>query len=310
MIAGRVAGHEAVAVKGWWRANKWLLMRRTAQLSFLGVFLLGPWAGIWIVKGNLASSLTLEVLPLTDPYVALQSLVAGHVLESTALLGALIVAAIYLVIGGRMYCSWVCPVNIVADTAAWLHERLRLPRGWRPTRVTRLWVLGMTLVAAAVTGTIAWELVNPVSMLQRGIIFGLGWAWTIVLAVFLFDLFVSRNGWCGYVCPVGAFYGLLGSVSVLRVSATARRVCDDCMDCYAVCPEPHVITPALKGEQKGIGPVILSRDCTNCGRCIDVCPRDVYAFGNRFRNDVARLARMAATGPGGSSPSPVGLEYK
>ena len=52
--------------------------RRFSQLSILALFLLGPWFGLWIVKGNLNSSLTLDVLPLTDPYVLLQSLVAGY----------------------------------------------------------------------------------------------------------------------------------------------------------------------------------------------------------------------------------------
>jgi ferredoxin-type protein NapH len=33
---------------------------------------------VWIVKGNLAYSLTLDTLPLTDPYVLLQSLLAGN----------------------------------------------------------------------------------------------------------------------------------------------------------------------------------------------------------------------------------------
>ena len=35
----------------------------------------GRWFGLWIVKGNLNYSYTLDVLPLTDPYVLLQSLV-------------------------------------------------------------------------------------------------------------------------------------------------------------------------------------------------------------------------------------------
>jgi len=54
------------------------------------------------------------------------------------------------------------------------------------------------------------------------------------------------------------------------------------MECYEVCPEAHVLPPALKGEKKGIGPVILSGDCTNCGRCVDVCSKDVFGFGWRF----------------------------
>jgi ferredoxin-type protein NapH len=139
----------------------------------------------------------------------------------------------------------------------------------------------MTLVAALVSGTIVWELVNPVSMLHRGLIFGIGMTWTIILAIFLFDLLVSQNGWCGHVCPMGAFYSLLGKWSPLRVAAARRLECNDCMDCYAVCPEPQVIKPALKGDATGAGPVILSPNCTNCGRCIDVCNKDVFRFGLR-----------------------------
>jgi ferredoxin-type protein NapH len=51
-----------------------------------------------------------------------------------------------------------------------------------------------------------------------------------------------------------------------------------------VCPEPLVIKPALKGADHGIGPVILSPNCTNCGRCIDVCSKDVFVFATRFSN--------------------------
>ena len=65
-------GHEAVEVKGWLRAHKWLLLRRASQLGILALFLVGPWLGWWIVKGNLASSLTLGVLPLTDPFLIAQ----------------------------------------------------------------------------------------------------------------------------------------------------------------------------------------------------------------------------------------------
>ncbi|MGI9384007.1 MAG: quinol dehydrogenase ferredoxin subunit NapH [Methyloligellaceae bacterium] len=279
--AGTASAVPAGREKGWWEAHKWLLLRRLSQLIVLGVFLVGPLTGFWLVKGNLTSSLTLETLPLTDPYVLIQSLVAGHWPELTAVVGALIVAAVYAIIGGRVYCSWVCPVNPVTDLAHWLREQLGLQKGWQPKRNTRFWVLAMTIAVAAATGTIAWELVNPVSMVHRGIIFGMGFAWSVVLAVFLFDLFVARHGWCGHLCPVGAFYGLLGTGSLVRVSAFQRADCDDCMDCYAVCPEPHVITPALKGADKGTSPVILSRDCTNCGRCIDVCSQDVFRFALR-----------------------------
>ena len=280
-------GAEAVQEKGWLRAHKWLILRRISQFGILALFLLGPLAGIWIVKGNLNYSYTLNFLPLTDPYVALQSLMTGHVPEMLGLIGIAVVLVFYLLVGGRVYCSWVCPVNIVTDAAGWLRDRLGIKGGSSLSRNTRYWILAMTLLGSALTGVVLWELINPVSMLHRGLVFGLGAAWTVVLAVFLFDLFVMTRGWCGRLCPVGAFYSLLGRWSPLRVSAPRRAACNDCMDCFEVCPEPQVIRPALKGEDKGIGPVILAANCTNCGRCIDVCSKDVFAYDLRFNNQVS-----------------------
>lgn len=258
--------------------GKWLLLRRLSQLGILGLFLLGPLGGIWVVTGNLNSSLTLKTLPLTDPLYLLQVLATGHVPYRSAWIGAAIVLAFYLLVGGRVFCGWVCPMNIVTDTAAWLRAKLRIKGGVRIPRKLRLWVLGGILVLTAVSGTLAWELLNPVSMLHRGLIFGMGWGWLIILAVFLFDVFCSQRAWCGHLCPVGAFYGLLGKASPIHVSADKRSACNDCMDCFAVCPEPQVITPALRGAAKQVGPLINDVDCSKCGRCIDVCGKDVFHF--------------------------------
>ncbi len=280
----RNPGQEAVEAKGWLAANRWLILRRTSQLGLLLLFLLGPWFDIWIVKGNLASSLTLNTLPLTDPLLLLQELLAGQWPVSTAFIGAAIVLTFYFLVGGRVYCSWVCPVNLVTDSADWLRRRLGLRGGARFERATRYWMLGAVLMLALVTGTLAWEWINPVSMVFRGLIFGMGLAWFMVAAIFVFDLAVSRRGWCSHLCPAGAFYGLLGRGALLRVTADRREACDDCLDCFVVCPEQQVIRPALKGTGKGIGPVILSGECTNCGRCIDVCAQDVFHFTTRFNN--------------------------
>jgi ferredoxin-type protein NapH len=289
-------GAEAIAAKGWLAAHKWLLLRRSSQFGILLLFLIGPWFGIWIVKGNLNFSYTLNFLPLTDPYVILQSLLARQMPEKLALTGAAIVLTFYLLVGGRSYCSWVCPVNLLTDLAYWLRVRLGLKGSAHISRPTRYWMLGMTLVVGVATGSIAWEMVNPVSMMHRGLIFGLGLAWAVLLAVFLFDLFVMRHGWCGHLCPVGAFYSLVGRVAVVRIKLPARAACNDCMDCFAVCPEPQVIRPALKAVA-GTPPLILEANCTNCGRCIDVCSKDVFAFGTRFNTSVLPATGIAQAAP-------------
>lgn len=279
-----VVGAEAIATKGWLKAHQWLILRRVSQLSILALFLIGPLAGIWIVKGNLAASMTLDVLPLTDPHVLLQSALSGVVPELSAIIGVVIVIAFYLLVGGRVYCSWVCPVNMVTDAAAWLRRKLGIKTASQIARSTRYWMLGLTLILPLLTGSLVWELFNPVSMLFRGIVFGMGLAWILIVGVFLFDLLIAKDGWCGRLCPVGAFYSLLGAGSAVRIVAVQRENCNDCMDCFVICPEKQVIKPALKGAEHGIGPVILSANCTNCGRCIDVCAKDVFQFGSRFNN--------------------------
>lgn len=261
------------------KSPKWLLARRAVQAAIIAAFVSGPLAGMWIAKGNMASSLTFGILPLTDPLVLAQSLLAGHWPGRDAWIGAVLVLAAYLLVGGRTYCGWVCPINPITDLAAWLRNRLGLRDRPGLPRSTRLWVLAGVLLAAALSGTILWEGINPVTLVSRALVGGSVLAGCgAALAVFALDLGVIAGGWCGRLCPVGAFYNLLGRVSPLRVSAAGRASCDDCMECFTVCPERQSLIPALRGET----PLVPSGDCTNCGRCIDVCHQDVFRFAFRF----------------------------
>lgn len=289
----------AATRRGWVFAHRYWLARRASQLLVLLIFLVGPWFGIWIARGNFASSEILGVLPLADPFIFLQSIAAGHRPIMLAVIGVLTIVAFYFVVGGRAYCSWVCPVNVVTDTAYWLREKLGLTRDRKLDKRTRIWIMVAALLASAASGTIAWEFLNPVSLLQRGIIFGIGAGWGIIAAVFMLDLFVTRRGWCSHLCPVGAFYGLIGATSLVRVSAINRTACTDCGACFKACPEPHVITPALKGTGTYL---ILSGDCTNCGACMDSCYIDVFEYGNRFspRHEPSRYIIEEAAAAGGA----------
>ncbi|MDR2207523.1 MAG: quinol dehydrogenase ferredoxin subunit NapH [Azoarcus sp.] len=242
-----------------------------------------PSTDIWIIKGNLSSSLVLDTVPLTDPYIFLQMLAAKFLpaLSATVITGVIILLAFYLLVGGRVFCSWVCPVNMITDAAAWTRRRLGIKSNHAPPSNTRYWFLAGTLVAAFVTGTLAMEWVNPVSITHRGLFFGMGAGIWFLVALFLYDAFVASRGWCGHLCPMGAFYSLLGKTALLRVAAPKRDACDDCMDCFVICPEPQVIRPALKKAGQD-SPVILDSRCTNCGRCIDVCGKQVFRLTHRF----------------------------
>lgn len=276
-------GQDAIKAKGWLLAHRWLILRRMSQLSVLGIFLLGPVFSIWIIKGNMSASLILDVLPLTDPFVFLQTLFSRHLVELNLVFGALLVSLFYLIVGGRVYCSWVCPINIVTDLADWLRRSLYIKTQLSFSRYTRYAFLVAIMLLAFSSGILIWELFNPVTMLQRELIFTMGVSGVLVTAIFILDAFVSRRAWCGHLCPMGAFYSLLGRYSLLKVNTLNRENCNDCMDCYVVCPEPQVIKPALKGKHDS-SILIHSGLCTNCGRCIDVCAKDVFSIKHRFIN--------------------------
>lgn len=110
------AGNDAIRELGWWRAHRFLILRRLCQLSIIGLFMMGPTWGI--LQGNLSSSMLLDTVPLSDPLLVLQTLATGHWPEVNALIGVTIVVVFYALLAPRAFCAWVCPLNIVTDMAA------------------------------------------------------------------------------------------------------------------------------------------------------------------------------------------------
>ncbi|WGE56994.1 quinol dehydrogenase ferredoxin subunit NapH [Actinobacillus equuli] len=279
------AGLEARQKLGWWRAYRFLILRRLSQLSIILMFLSGPFWNVWILKGNYSGSMLFDSVPMSDPLMTAESLVTGYLPEWTTILGALIIVAFYAIVASKAFCSWVCPMNMVTDTAAWLRRKLGIRQSAKISRNLRYAILAMILVGSAISGTLLWEWINPVAALGRVFVFGLGATVWLVAIIFLFDLLVVEHGWCGHLCPIGATYALIGAKSVVKVNVVDRNRCDRCMDCYNVCPEPQVLRVPLHGKPED-STVVLSKDCISCGRCIDVCAEQVFAFGTRFQGSI------------------------
>ncbi len=263
---------------------RYLILRRVVQLGVLLLFfgtLHWGWTlfGEPLLSGNLSSSMVVGQVPLADPFAVLQMLLTGHLLQPEVLLGAGLILGFFLVVGGRVWCSWVCPVNVVTDFAGFLHVRTWRKNLFGLPRSLRYWVLAMALLLTIVLGLPAFEWVSPIGATHREIIYGFGLGWTALLGILLFDWFVVKHGWCGHLCPLGAFYSLLArKTAQLRVQFD-RNTCNDCGDCATVCPEPQV----LNLQRLTRDGQVLSGDCTNCGRCIPVCPKDSLAFGWRLQ---------------------------
>ncbi|MGX2947681.1 quinol dehydrogenase ferredoxin subunit NapH [Frederiksenia canicola] len=278
------AGLEAREKLGWWRAYRFLILRRLSQLSVVLMFLSGPLWNVWILKGNYSSSMLFDVIPLTDPLITAESLATGYVPEWNTLLGALIIVAIYAFLASKVFCAWICPLNFVTDCAAWFRRKLGIRQSAKLPRNLRYGILAMILVGSAVSGTLLWEWINPVAALGRVFVYGLGATLWLALAVFLFDLLIVEHGWCGHLCPIGATYALIGAKSIVRVKVVDRKQCDRCMDCFHVCPEPQVLRLPLNGKPED-SQIVLDKDCISCGRCVDVCAENVFTFSTRFEKE-------------------------
>jgi ferredoxin-type protein NapH len=264
------------------RFLRYTLARRIVQfgvlLAFFGTAHWG-WslAGQPLAAGNLSAAKIAGAIPMADPFAVLQMLAARHWLATEALVGAAVVLVLYALIGGRTFCGWVCPMNVVTDAAEWARNRLGLRADLlRVTPAVRYVALVLALALSAVAGIAAFEWVSPIAMLHRELVFGAGLGLTAALGVFAFDFAIVRRGWCGHVCPLGAFWALAGRGGQLAVRYDAAS-CTRCGDCVKACPEPRVINfQALEATGR-----IAPGECLNCGKCIAVCPESSLRFGLR-----------------------------
>ncbi len=273
--------------RSWPGGRGYLIARRVVQVGILLAFYgTAHWAwslgGRPLLAGNLSASSILDAIPLADPFAVLQMLFSGHLPLWEVLAGAALVLAMYTVLGGRSFCAWVCPVNLIADGAENLRSRLGLRATLHLPRQTRYGVLVMSLVLSALLGVAAFEWVSPIGIAHRELIYGIGFGGAALAGLFVFDTLVLRHGWCGHLCPLGAFWAGVGRAAQVRV-AFDDASCTRCGDCLKVCPEPQVINFHAAADAG----MVSSGECTHCARCIAVCPEGSLAFRWRARISAA-----------------------
>ncbi|MBS1217970.1 MAG: quinol dehydrogenase [Proteobacteria bacterium] len=261
---------------------RYVVLRRMTQFGILLLFFgTAHWGweaakDVPLLTGNLSGSKFLGLIPMADPFAVLQIFLTGHVLQKESIIGAALVLGFYALVGGRVFCGWVCPVNAVTDLAGWMRQHLPIPTLFALNRNIRYFVLATALILSVISGVAAFEWVSPVGMMHRGIIFGMGLGFLALIAILLFDLLILKNGWCGHLCPLGAFWSLVGKTALIRVRFD-KNSCTHCGECAKVCPEPQVLN-LKKLEQTGY---VVPGECSNCGRCTALCPEGSLNFDLR-----------------------------
>ncbi len=243
---------------------RWWPIRRAVQVLILAL-IASPLIGLTIFRGNLAAG-ELFGINLADPLAFIEATLASHVFVASFFGAALMVTALYFVTGGRTFCGWICPVYLATEMGEKLRRFLGTGERTFSLNGTR-WSLALTITTAIVAGIPLFEVVSPINIISRSIMFKTWLPLMLVCAILIIEVFVARRIWCRSLCPAGGFYSLLAKYSPVRVGFVPH-LCTHCGECIRVCPVEEVLAPALSDNR----PQIESGDCTRCGDCIDICP--------------------------------------
>lgn len=266
------------------RSKRWISVILIHLLFFLSFAI-----DIQTLEGTLNGSRFLG-FHLIDPFTTIQVYLSTYHLPINMIIGTATIVIIYLLIGGRTYCSWVCPYGILSEIGEKLHNTLvkkKIIKSRKLDHRVRHIFWAMFMIMAFTSGYLVFETFNVVGILSRFIAYGWSVALSWVLVVFLIEVFFARRAWCTYLCPIGTTYGYIGKVSATRIQWNDN--CDHCMVCHDVCFENQVLdlTRAKYDEQrkeKGITQqYVTGADCTLCGRCVDVCHADALKFDFRLK---------------------------
>ncbi|MCL4498772.1 MAG: 4Fe-4S binding protein [Chloroflexi bacterium] len=175
----------------------------------------------------------------------------------------------------RALCSWICPIGTFSEYLGKLGKKLMgreltLPR-WLDIGLLSLKYIFALLVFTlffTLSGRQVYEFmrqpfyaVSDVKMFDMFTHLSAA-GLVVILAIVVFSVFV-KSFWCRYLCPYGAFLGVLGLLSPITLHKE-ESTCIGCMKCNQVCPN--------KVNVRDKNGVVFSPECTGCTSCVKACP--------------------------------------
>lgn len=240
------------------------------------------------------------LFPFIEPFVGyLGTLPAFPSLHTPGTLTFFLVLGAVFLFGRRIICGWNCPCVGIREVAGFPFRHAdHVPRGewaWRLRHLKWLWFAGYLGAMVAIT--------RPPDNLTSAY---LGFFAMVVIlpyfATMLLSPWIGNRGYCRFLCPYGATFGLLNRVGFFRIDHDGAT-CTRCGLCTKVCDM------GIPVWEMGLarGGKVDTTECMGCGRCVSECPTGSLAFhdvrnvvipilrreGSAFHQDRERLLAVA-----------------
>lgn len=250
-------------------AQKYILWRKVAQVSFIITLALIPILGIFRID-----------IPNTSFEIFGKHIWWNEIAITMGFI-ALVLSSYFIIsaIWGRIFCGWMCPQNIWGEMSDWFEYRLFGQSTMHETKVLYtkepwhgirryLLFVGLIIFLFAM-GTLVWLVIGSYFVPTTNLLYGLTHPNTIVIGSLLIIVGMVTvfsfmgHWWCKMACPVGMLPFLLWThrTMTLQFDSTRKHECEHCNKCFPSC----IIQINVKdpGDSK--------RWCFNCGACVDTC---------------------------------------
>ena len=271
---------------------KIVTVRRTSQAFFFSLF---AWFCIVATVGE--KFWQLRAWPINwflqlDPLVAIGTILTTHKLY-WPLLWAL-TTVILTIIFGRFFCGWVCPfgslhhfVGYLAHRKTKLAKRIQLNK-YRKDQCIKYIILIVLLSMAAfpsISATLQTGLLDPIPLITRSFqslltiadkgvnivstaprFYEAGWLILLIFFTALLLNLVIPRFYCRFICPLGAFFGILSRFAVWRIGKNQAE-CSNCKLCDRSC----------EGGCEPSGNIRIS-ECVLCFNCRQDCKDELISY--------------------------------
>ncbi|HAM41227.1 MAG TPA: hypothetical protein DCP69_07770 [Candidatus Omnitrophica bacterium] len=200
---------------------------------------------------------------------------------------------------GQAWCSWACFYGGLDNGFALLRRKPLVKWVWLPKGVRDLpaaILIAMLLVSLVTLKPIFCLWVCPLKLgtgflepdqLTRKLQL-LSFATIGIVFLVVLPWLTKKRAFCGLICPFGAWQAFVGRLNPYRVQIQPDR-CTQCQRCIVVCP-----TFAI--EREGLKQHRVLPYCNRCGECMDACPTDAIGYslvGKPFASLPPKTARIA-----------------